>query len=391
MRVAYILNDTRVANGANKALFPLLYEMVAQNQNPLVVVPDKNELYRKFQDEGIDVVALPYRPKTYTYTNNLKDILMFIPRMIARFFVNRYSSRKLEKMFLSRNIQIVHTNTSVIGVGQRAAFSLGIPHIYHVREFADRIGYRYFPSKSSYKKSIDRCGDYTICITRAVQNHLSLGGDRRSVVIYDGIAMSEHPSVCNGSERNYLLYVGRIEFNKGIDILLNAYGLAKECGKVRLPKLKIVGPYKNDEYFHKCQTIIEEMHIDDDVEFLGEQRQVGEIMAKAKAIIIPSRFEGFGLCMPEAMLNGCVCVGYDNTGTKEQFDNGEQLTGNSIGMRYNTSEELKNILLEVASTDDRVYDEMRSRALHTVKTLYTKENNIKSICDFYTKIISKEI
>ena len=66
-------------------------------------------------------------------------------------------------------------------------------------------------------------------------------------------------------------------------------------------------------------------------------------MRQAKAIIIPSHNEGFGRCMPEAMFNGCLCIGHDTGGTKEQMDNGTEATGEDIALRYQTEDQLTDI------------------------------------------------
>ena len=45
-------------------------------------------------------------------------------------------------------------------------------------------------------------------------------------------------------------------------------------------------------------------------------------MSKALALFVPSSFEGFGFITVEAMFCGCLVIGRNTGGTKEQFDNG---------------------------------------------------------------------
>lgn len=57
-------------------------------------------------------------------------------------------------------------------------------------------------------------------------------------------------------------------------------------------------------------------------------------MSKAQALIVASRFEGFGFITTEAMWNDCLVIGKNIAGTKEQFDNGVAETGHEIGLRF---------------------------------------------------------
>lgn len=128
-------------------------------------------------------------------------------------------------------------------------------------------------------------------------------------------------------------------------------------------------------------------HLDGHLEFLGEKDNIDHYMAHALAIIIPSRFEGFGFCMTEAMFNGCIVCGYNNAGTKEQFDNGLQLTGAPIGFPYNTQEELKELLLRLSTTAKAELDPYRQRAFRTVNELYTAETHANTVYTFYRDIL----
>lgn len=389
MRVAYILNDTSANNGANKAFIPLLKGMMSKGVIPLIVVPNKNGLYEQFIADGIDTIALTYRPNSYTYTATLKDKILFLPRMIVRWIIGKKSVGKLKDILKDKAIDLVHTNTSTIDIGQRAAHEVGIPHVFHFREYASAIGHRYFPSRESFMNSIIKNGDYSICITNGVQQFVGLAGNDKSVVIYDGVTDKE-TSMPDSDNRSYLLFAGRIEYNKGLDIILNAYGAClKEIDKNQLPQLKVAGFIKPSPYYFNCLNIINRLGLADKIEILGERSDLKNLMTNAKALIIASRFEGFGLCMPEAMMCGCLCIGYDNTGTKEQFDNGEKLFDSPIGIRFHSVEELASIILDIAHNGIDKYDEYRENAFAAVNRLYTYSNNTDSVYRCYESILHK--
>lgn len=64
------------------------------------------------------------------------------------------------------------------------------------------------------------------------------------------------------------------------------------------------------------------MNIASQVVFLGMRKDIYSLMKDAMALIVPSYWEGFGFITTEAMFNGCLVIGRNTSGTKEQFDNG---------------------------------------------------------------------
>lgn len=109
-------------------------------------------------------------------------------------------------------------------------------------------------------------------------------------------------------------------------------------------------------------------------------------MKGATCLVVPSHSEAFGRVVAEAMFNGCLVVGKDAHGIKEQFDNGLKLTGKEIGLRFKTIKEMTEILKRVTGDTPDLYDETRSSALETVSRLYSEETYVKSVDRFYHKI-----
>ena len=107
-------------------------------------------------------------------------------------------------------------------------------------------------------------------------------------------------------------------------------------------------------------------------------------MRGALALVVPSRFEGFGFITVEAMLNGCLVIGNNTAGTKEQFDIGKRQTGSEIGLRYDNAFELQ-VLMNRALEED--FREMKENARRVVLQNYTIEKNAEDILCLYKKIL----
>ncbi|MDD5749845.1 MAG: glycosyltransferase family 1 protein [Patescibacteria group bacterium] len=96
---------------------------------------------------------------------------------------------------------------------------------------------------------------------------------------------------------NYLLYIGRLETKKNIQKLILAY---KKSSR-RWPLILAGRP--GNFGFDKIQKLIQDPQLKDDIILTGyvSQAKYPKLMACASAFVFPSKFEGFGLPLLEAM------------------------------------------------------------------------------------------
>lgn len=388
MKVVYVLHCTTGASGATKSFHNMLDGLIANGIEPLVVLPDGNDFCNTLQNEGIRTMILNYRPATYPPLRNLKETVLFIPKLIARILVNSIAARKLHKEAKDFGANLIHTNVSIINIGIKAARRLGIPHVTHIREYGDKdFNMHVFPSKSVYFKNFSTGKSYTICITKDISKYYNLDNHINSRIIYNGILHTSDVFL-NLQKENYFLFAGRLEESKGITNLIEAYGKLYCERKDAFPLLVAGEPVKK-EYGDMLHEMTASLGIADKVKFLGNRDDVFELMSKASALIVPSRSEAFGRVTAEAMFASCLVIGKDTAGTKEQFDNGLELTKNGIGLRYSDSAQLVSLMCEVMDNGNEVYLPMIKRAQKTVVSLYTIEQNTTRIIDFYKEIENK--
>lgn len=109
-----------------------------------------------------------------------------------------------------------------------------------------------------------------------------------------------------------LLSVGRLAREKNHAGLLRAFAqLAGSCPDVRL-WIAGDGPLR-DVLLQQCAAL----GLDGRVVFLGERHDVPDLMRAADVFVLPSRFEGFGLVVAEAMASGTPVVATDSGGVAE--------------------------------------------------------------------------
>ncbi len=113
---------------------------------------------------------------------------------------------------------------------------------------------------------------------------------------------------------NYLLHVGRLNVNqKAHDALLNAFEKLHSFH----PDLKLIivgkGPDKE-----QIEAMVKNLDFADSVILAGWQDNVYPFMARAKALVLCSRYEGWPNVLVEAMACGCPVVATDcPTGPRE--------------------------------------------------------------------------
>jgi glycosyltransferase involved in cell wall biosynthesis len=151
---------------------------------------------------------------------------------------------------------------------------------------------------------IERC-DALLCISQATHDDLIRfhpGLDKPALVVPLGVGeefFDPEPARIRGLPERYLLYVGNRHLHKNVDLLLRAFA---EIGATQ-PDLHLVlaGAYLPAE-----TARLQELGIADRTTRLRvSDRQLPWLYRRAEAFVFPSRYEGFGLPVLEAMAAGC--------------------------------------------------------------------------------------
>jgi D-inositol-3-phosphate glycosyltransferase len=114
-------------------------------------------------------------------------------------------------------------------------------------------------------------------------------------------------------DKRHILFAGRIDPIKGIDVLLKAMSIVKDHGDTAdAIRLLVIGGdgnhplYPRNSEMHKLRQLTTRLDLGDMVAFLGPQKQelLPFFYAAAEMCVLPSRYESFGMVALEAMACG---------------------------------------------------------------------------------------
>jgi len=194
-----------------------------------------------------------------------------------------------------------------------------------------------------------------------------------------------------GADRNkqMILFVGRIEPVKGIDVLMYAVKilLMRNHRLSRRVSLWIVGgdvSQKSQLWSREMKKLNELrslLRIEADIRFVGQkpQKELPDYYNAADVLVMPSHYESFGIAAAEAMACGVPVIATNVTGVSGLMDTGEDLI-TSANNPMKLSDQLETILGD-ADMRRRISRSVREKA----KTLRW-ENTARIAIAVYRKL-----
>jgi glycosyltransferase involved in cell wall biosynthesis len=108
---------------------------------------------------------------------------------------------------------------------------------------------------------------------------------------------------------SYILFLGRINWKKGLDRLIRALVLVRGADLV-------VAGYDENDYQSKLRRLALEVGVADRVKFIGpvDGERKWDLLRLARCLVLPSYNENFGMAAIEAMAVGCPVVVSEEVG-----------------------------------------------------------------------------
>lgn len=385
MRILFVSHGGN-REGAPMALLNIIKEMLNRGIEVGVVVPaQKGFFYEEVCKTATKVFYRGEYPSLMLMPNNTGNLWEMFKVYCYKSKITLAVHWMIYKIIKEFNPDIVHTNTSAIDYALLGCKLTHTPHVWHVRELLkDGCNINVFPSERIFKLKLKLPFSHNIAITNAVFDHYSM--TKKDTVIYDGVIdENKKASLYELPAFPYFLAVGYISDVKGTKEILEQFAIFSRSNKDA--HMVYAGSFgENDSYYKSCMAIAEDNNICDRIHFLGNRNDIYSLMSGAEALVIGSKFEGFGFAMAEAMYNHCLVIGKNVGGTKEQFDKGCEEAKCEIGLRFDDYSQLPNLMHYALSND---FSHIKNLAYNVVVNNYTVQRNVDGILRLYESVLQE--
>lgn len=218
---------------------------------------------------------------------------------------------------------LVHLHSSSAGLSGRLAVRGRRPTIFQPHAWSfEAVGGPLRAAAAAWERSGARWATAIVCVSEAERRRGEEHGVRaRWLVVPNGVDLDEY-SEASADERSearrklglddgpLVVCVGRLSRQKGQDVLLDAWPAV--LARVLDAQLILVGDGPDDQELRRRAGL--------GVRLVGHRTDVGEWLAAADVLALPSRWEGMSLGMLEGMARGRSTVATDVPGALEVLE-----------------------------------------------------------------------
>lgn len=385
-----IQNSTHdMTSGASHSLISMAKEIKKEGKyNPIIILPESGELEKKLNENDIECYVInDYRKDMWsTGLDTLQSyhaIKIYTKLVLSPIRVRNYM-KEIKNILINKNIKLVHINMLTCGLVGQVAIKMGIPVVWHIREYLEEdIGAKIlWPRK---RLRIINQSKRLIAISEGVKSKFQKILTPPIDVIYNGIDFSPNEIMQHEILTNDVVKVaifGRISEKKGQFEL--AQVMEKLYDKKNLDyELLIYGGIQEFNYFEKIQEFIKLHGAENRIYYKGMTSHSIEVMKKIDILGICSNQEAFGRVTVEGQIAGCLVIGANSGGTKELINDGV------TGYKYVTHniDNLSNVIW------DAIQNREMSNKIATAGQSYAIEHfsarkNAEEIMNLYDELLA---
>jgi len=307
------------------------------------------------------------------------DILKTIDKRVNIVFINRPENNKNPFYILKLYFEILKLKTDIIH-----SHSLPIGKILSLLKIK-KVLTVHDTGKANYLLNYY---DLVFAISKAVKKDIDSDTDINSVIVYNGIEvdsiLSKQINKSNNINKVYkIVQISRLRHHKkGQDLLINALNLIK----MKNPEIHIqcdfIGEGPSSDYL---LNLVRELSLEDRVNFLGAKSR-GDIynnLFEYDLLVQPSRFEGFGLTVIEAMIANIPVLVSNIEGPLELINNDE------FGYSFE-SENIDDLANKILNIKENKNLNKIDNAYNYAKSSFDITNTSIMYLNYYNKILEVE-
>lgn len=346
--------------------------------NPIVITPN----YGKVNDVLNELNIKNYTFEFYCWTcsDNISNFKKFVLKQRYK-IINYITILRIIKKFKKTNINLIHSNSSVIDIGAKVAKKLKRKHIWHLREFGNEdYNIQFFVSRKNAIEYILNNSNTIICISNSIKEAYFKKEEYKNVkVIYNAVDYKKVEKVVLNNKKIKIILAGTIIRSKNQLEVVQAYNLLDENIK-RDIFIDIVGD-GDPKYICEIKTIINKNKLNN-IRLLGYVDNIKYLYKDYDLGIVSSKKEAFGRVTVEYMINGIVPIVSDSGANCEIVEHGEN------GFVYNLGDiyQLANIIKELYYDRKKIL-EISKNASDFAKLNFSINKLIDNLINLYKNLI----
>lgn len=383
MKILHVLSSDDGYGSAQCFKELLKYEIGKSDVVPVVLTPKHNLINEYCNLLGVANYSVKYgQVQIPKHDNVLVFFIKYLCHFIKYYLLLKSAKQEICKIIEQQRVDVVHTNTCVIDIGARCSAMMGVPHVWHLREFG-RDDFNFYPVRFCMIRWMNNTKSRYIAVSKAVKNEWARKGINPNLitVLYDGVDATKfiYDRTQFANDKINIVMTGSFCEAKGQLLLVKA--IKKLGSKMDSVEVSFFGKTEG-RYYNKVKRFVIKNKLENIVHFKGYSESIPEELSKSQIGVLCSRAEAFGRVTVEYMLSG-LCTIATSSGA-----NFELIEENGCGLLYdvNNSSSLSKCIEYVLSKTDIIQD-IGCRAKVIAEKKYDINKNVKNILDFFSKQI----
>jgi glycosyltransferase involved in cell wall biosynthesis len=224
--------------------------------------------------------------------------------------------------------------------------------------------------------------DAIICVSKQDYNYFSAWNRKsnklKMYLIENGMEIGKFSGSVLDRQYGNLLYFGRIDKNKGLELLFKSLGKINKTGWC----LDIVG-IGNEKLIQRLKSIAEEEGIADKIRWHGfvSREELLIFIFRSHFCFFPSIYEGFGYTFIEALAAGCVCIANEIVAYQDIAENCKEAFLLDFSNTDATADKIEYLLSKKAADFETIRKNAKIKA-----GFYAWPEKIQNIIEVYDNI-----
>ena len=229
------------------------------------------------------------------------------------------------------------------------------------------------PWKRRLEEGVMRRSTTVIALTESTKGYLESVGLRNLEVIPNGVVSADY---ANAGDGGYILYAGRLDPPKRVDLLIRAFANLKHLQKDYA--LRIIG---RGSQRSALEELAQDCGIASFVRFedWAPRERLAAALGNCTVFVLPSAFETFGITLVQAMACSKPVIGSHSPGPKDIISNGKD----GILFRNGSVGDLTRAL-ETCLQDEGLRKSLGRQARRTVEISYDFSSVSEKCLQAYT-------